>query len=212
MHWLDPDHLPEISGTFERFLLNPHGDPDGMMLSDGTEVHFPPHMSAALIAVIPPDERPEIRIRGVRPRNCALIAAVAIETMNGKRIVDNGPPRKPNKGEKLGTPGSKPKREPMEAEGRVRHILHGPKGEARGALLEDGTIIRVRAHEAERVEHLLSLGRTLVARGDGLTSKFGIVIEAREIGPSAVELRPLKSRKPKHEERGSHRPADPHAV
>ena len=42
MHWLDPDHLPEISGTFERFLLNPHGDADGMILSDGTEVHFPP--------------------------------------------------------------------------------------------------------------------------------------------------------------------------
>ena len=29
MHWLDPDHLPEISGTFERFLLNPHGTPTG---------------------------------------------------------------------------------------------------------------------------------------------------------------------------------------
>ena len=62
MHWLDPDHLPEISGTFERFLLNPHGDADGMILSDGTEVHFPPHMSAELCAAIRPGEKPEIRI------------------------------------------------------------------------------------------------------------------------------------------------------
>ena len=50
MHWLDPDYLPEISGTFERFLLNPHGDADGMILADGTEVHFPPHMSPELRA------------------------------------------------------------------------------------------------------------------------------------------------------------------
>ena len=26
MHWLDPDYLPETSGIFERFLLNPHGE------------------------------------------------------------------------------------------------------------------------------------------------------------------------------------------
>jgi hypothetical protein len=29
MHWLDPDHLPEISGTFERFLLNRMATPTG---------------------------------------------------------------------------------------------------------------------------------------------------------------------------------------
>jgi hypothetical protein len=40
MHWLDPDYLPEISGIFERFLINPHGDADGMILADGSEVHF----------------------------------------------------------------------------------------------------------------------------------------------------------------------------
>jgi hypothetical protein len=211
MHWLDPDYLPEISGTFERFLLNPHGDADGMMLGDGTEIHFPPHMSAELIAAIRPGEKPKIRIRGVRPRNRALIAAVAIETVDGKRIVDNGPPKKPTEGEKPGKPGSKAKHEPMHAEGRVRQVLHGPKGEARGALLEDGTIIRVPAHEAERIAPLLLPGRTLAARGDGLTSKLGTVIEAREAGPSVGELRPLKPKKPKHEERGN-RPADSHAV
>ena len=42
MHWLDPDDLPEITGTVARFLLNPHGETDGMILADGSEVHFPP--------------------------------------------------------------------------------------------------------------------------------------------------------------------------
>ena len=63
MHWLDPDYLPEISGTFERFLLNLHGDADGMILADGTEVHFPPHMSAELCAAIRPGRNPRSDLR-----------------------------------------------------------------------------------------------------------------------------------------------------
>ena len=123
MHWLDPDYLPEISGTFERFLLNPHGDADGMILSDGTEVHFPPHMSAELCAAIRPGEKPEIRIRGVRPRNSSLIAAIAIETMDGKRIVDNGPPKKHAEKERPNKDGPKPKHEKMQAEAVGEHQL-----------------------------------------------------------------------------------------
>lgn len=211
MHWLDPDYLPEISGTFERFLLNPHGDADGMILGNGTEVHFPPHMSAELCAAIRPGEKPEIRIRGVRPRNSALIAAIAIETMDGKRIVDNGPPKKHAEKEKLDEHGRKPKHQKMQAEGPVRHVLHGPKGEARGALLEDDTIIRIPAHEAERIAHLLSPGRRLAVRGEGLTSELGRVIDAREVGPSVDKLQPLKPKKPKHEAPG-HEPAQSHAV
>lgn len=211
MHWIDPDYLPEISGTFERFLLNPHGDADGMILGDGTEVHSPPHMSAELRAAIRPDEKPEIRIRGVRPRNSALIAAIAIEMMDGKRIVDNGSPKKHAEKEKPDEHGPKPKHEKMQAEGRIRQVLHGPKGEARGALLEDGAIIRIPAHEAERFAHFLSPGQRLAVRGDGLRSELGTVIEAREAGPSADELQPLKPKKPKHDEPG-HQPTGAHPV
>jgi hypothetical protein len=200
MHWLDPDHLPEISGTFERFLLNPHGDADGMILSDGTEVHFPPHMSAELCAAIRPGEKPEVRIRGVRPRNSSLIAAIAIETMDGKRIVDNGPPKKHAEKERPSKDGPKPKHEKMQAEGRIRHVLHGPKGEARGALLEDGTIIRIPPHEAERIV----VGARLAVRGDGLTNSIGTVIEAHEIGASEETLRRVEGNKLKHDKKLKH--------
>jgi hypothetical protein len=200
MHWLDPDHLPEISGTFERFLLNPHGDADGMILSDGTEVHFPPHMSAELCATIRPGERPEVRIRGVRSRNGSLIAAIAIETMDGKRIVDNGPPKKHAEKERPSKDGPKPKHEKMQAEGRIRHVLHGPKGEARGALLEDGTIIRIPPHEAERIV----VGARLAVRGDGLTNSIGTVIEAHEIGASEETLRRVEGNKLKHDKKLKH--------
>jgi hypothetical protein len=204
MHWLDPDYLPEVSGTFERFLINPQGDADGMILTDGTEVHFPPHMAANLCAAIRPGETTKVKVRGVRPCSGDLIAAVAIETADGKRIVDNGPPKGHDREEKPHKHAGKPKREPMDAEGLVRRLLHGPKGEARGALLEDGRIIRVPTHEVERIAHLLSPGKTLAVRGEGLTLTLGTVIEAREIGASTDDLRPIKPKKPKHEKHRDH--------
>jgi hypothetical protein len=50
MHWLDPDHLPESAGVAERFLLNPYGQADGMILTNGREGHFPPHLSDGIRA------------------------------------------------------------------------------------------------------------------------------------------------------------------
>jgi len=45
MHWLDPDYLPETAGKAAQFLINPHGEIDGLLLDDGTEIHTPPHLS-----------------------------------------------------------------------------------------------------------------------------------------------------------------------
>ena len=48
MHWIDPDHLPEITGIVDQFLVNKHGEADGFLLTDGEEVHVPPLSAAAL--------------------------------------------------------------------------------------------------------------------------------------------------------------------
>ena len=49
MHWIDPDHLPEVGGTVELFLMNKHGEADGFLMTDGREVHVPPHLSLRLL-------------------------------------------------------------------------------------------------------------------------------------------------------------------
>src|SRR6266699_615109 len=54
MHWIDPAQLPQTKGVVERFLLNPHGELDGLILHDGTEVHFPPHLSTAVGKALKP--------------------------------------------------------------------------------------------------------------------------------------------------------------
>jgi hypothetical protein len=215
MHWLDPDYLPEISGTFERFLPNLQGDADGMILTDGTEVHFPPHLSGQMCAAIRPGAQPKVTIRGVRARHSELIAAVAIEVADGERILDEGPKKLREGKEKAAKHVRAPKHRPMHAEGIVRCILHGPKGEVRGVLLKDETSIRFPPHEAERIAHLLSPGQKLAARGPGLESTLGTVIDAHELGASLDDLQHLKRKKPKDEQHGTHhthhsRPESPH--
>lgn len=197
MHWLDPDHLPEITGTVDRFLINPHGAVDGMLLADGTEVHFPPHLSAQLLAAVKPGA--QVWIRGVRPRGVEMFAAVALETADGKQVTDDGPPKDQDGPKKP----SSDIREPMGVEGIVRRVLHGPKGEPRGALLEDGRIVRIPPHAAAALNDKLTPGRRLAARGDGVTNPLGTVVAAKSIGASLTALRPLEPKKP-HEPRKSH--------
>ncbi len=66
--------------------------------------------------------------------------------------------------------------------------LHGPRGELNGALLEDGTILRLPPPEAERLAALLMPGQMVVARGGRLTTPMGRVVDVQAIGPSEVQL------------------------
>ncbi len=193
MHWIDPDHLPKTNGVVDRFLINPHGEIDGILLADDLEVHVPPHLSAEIRAAVKPGAT--LAVYGVRSRHAEMIAAVAIEADSGRRIVDNGPPNKERKHPKQHDAGHKHRQAPhsvLEAEGIVRRPLHGPKGEVRGALLEDGRIIRVPPHEAEERATLLQAGAGLAARGPGIVVDGATVIDAREFGASMAVLQPVR--------------------
>jgi hypothetical protein len=190
MHWIDPDYLPEITGIVDQFLVNKHGEADGLLLTNGGEVHVPPHLSSRLLREVRPGS--EVKVRGVRPRGVAMVAAVAVDTAKG-RILDEGPDiREDDAGVERAKHG------PMSAEGTIKQLIHGPKGEARGAVLEDGRVIRLPPHEARRFSELLRKGSTIVVKGDGATMSFGTVIEAREIGASAKMLKAVEAKQPKH--------------
>ena len=208
MHWLDPSYLPVTTGTVHQFVLNPHGDADGMIFTCGTEVHFPPHMAAEICAAIHPGQT--VKVHGVKPRAANLIAAVSVESPAGEQIVDNGPPGDEDEaGKKAHKAELKPV--PMDAEGVVKQALHGPKGETHGALLEDGIIIRFPPDEAAGLSSLLKAGAHIAVKGDGLNTKIGTVIDAREIGGSKDRLRRLQGKKPNHDKkRSDDRNADLH--
>jgi hypothetical protein len=190
MHWIDPDHLPEITGTIDQFLVNKHGEADGFLLTDGGEVHVPPHLSSRLLRDVRPGS--QVKVRGVRPRGVQMIAAVAIDTSKG-RILDEGPHVREDD-----SAFENAKCGPMSVQGVVKQAIHGPKGEMRGAVLEDGRIIRLSTHEVERFADLLKKGAKISANGEGATTSFGTVVEAREIGASTETLKPVGAKQSKH--------------
>jgi hypothetical protein len=194
MHWIDPNCLPEMRDAVEGFIVNRHGEIDGLLLAGPRPtsllVCMPPHLADAIEAEIKRGDT--ICVRGVRPRQADIIAAISLTAGTGAVIVDNGPGHE-DESEARGRDG-KPQR--MEAKGIVRLSLFGPKGELRGALLRDGTVIRIGAKEAASVAELFFPGASVAACGEGLHTKHGRVIAAEEVGPDHHSMKPAAA--PKH--------------
>jgi hypothetical protein len=123
-----------------------------------------------------------VTVRGLKALSSPLIAAIAITNdATGYTVVDSGPGAGPGA-------GSRGARQAMSLQGRVQMSLHGPRGELNGAMLEDGTIVRLLPPEAERLAVLLMPGQAIVVEGDGLTTAMGRVVEVQAIGPSQAQL------------------------
>lgn len=179
----DSSQLPESRGTVKQYTLTPRGDVDGVILTDGTEVKLPPHLSAQTVYAIRPGD--EVSVRGLRARALPLVDAASITNIaTGKRVVDNGPPDRPgaNDGQVIS--------------GRIAALLHGKRGEVNGALLDDGTTLRLPPPEAERLQDQLRQGQTVSARGDILDTALGKVVDVRAIGASAEQMTELRGPRP----------------
>ncbi|RFU47926.1 hypothetical protein [Paraburkholderia sp. DHOC27] len=174
MHWIDPECLPETRGTVTQFLLNPHGEVDGFILGRDQQVHFPPHLSRAVTKAIHPGDK--VRVRGVKPRGVAMVAAVQLTAATGVTILDEGPHAGGAKHEKPHV-----EKRPMRASGEVKLSLYGPKGELRGALLMDGTSVRMPPHAAEELAAYLTPRVHIQVWGHGVKNRFGRTIEVDDI-------------------------------
>jgi hypothetical protein len=191
MHWIDPDSLSPVKSKVDRFLFNPRADADGMLLVNGTEAHFPPHLSKKVLKAIQPGD--SVTLYGVKPRGADMIACIAIESAKGERIDDTGPPAKAKKKKhaKKNGHGDDAGLARVEIEDTVERTLHGPKGEVRGVLLSSGCIVRFPPHAADGARTLLRPGATLAVRGEARTVSDTEVVEARAWGKSKSHMKPL---------------------
>lgn len=171
MHGIDPTSLPETRGKVTHFLLNPHGELDGLILDRKRQVHFPPHLSKQVAKRIALGER--IRVRGVKPRAADVIAAVQLTSQQGVEILDEGPAHHEPAPARAG--------KPTDLSGEVLLALYGPKGELRGALLADGTSLRVPPHAAAALIDYLTPGVHVQVWGDEIRNRFGRVVDVHEI-------------------------------
>jgi hypothetical protein len=179
--------LPETRGIVERFTLTPIGELDGVMLADGTEVHLPPHLTAQLANAVRVGD--SVVVQGYRSPSVPLVVAQSLtDTNTGQTVTDNGPPppgfRPPPLPPGMPAPGA----QQALFQGKVERPLYGPAGDINGALLDDGTIVRIGPREAYLVASLLSPGQTLAVQGWGLTTAYGRVVDAQAVGPSSGQM------------------------
>jgi hypothetical protein len=191
----DPQQLPVQRGQVQQFTLTPRGDIDGLILTDGTEVKTPPHLSTEIAYAVKPGDT--VTIHGLHAAAVPLVQAVSVtDEATGRTVVDNGPagpgrrpgappppaPAGPDAGPVAPIPGL------TEVQGRVRMSLHGPQGDVNGALLDDGTALRLPPPEAYRFATLLQPGQVLVAEGRGFANAIGKVFEVQQLGASRDQL------------------------
>ncbi|WP_234484774.1 hypothetical protein [Noviherbaspirillum pedocola] len=174
MHWIDPASLPEKKGKVTQFLVNPHGDLDGLVLGRSTLVHFPPHLSRQVARHISVGST--VRVRGVKPRGADVLAAVSLTSQDNVVITDDGPDAATH-----GIHSVERARKHGEATGRVTLSLFGPKGELRGALLESGTSLRMPPHAASELADYLTPGACIHAWGSVVKTRHGTTLDVESI-------------------------------
>ncbi|WGR74524.1 MULTISPECIES: hypothetical protein [unclassified Bradyrhizobium] len=179
----DSSELPESRGTVKQYTLTPRGDVDGIILTDGTEVKLPPHLTAQTVFSIHPGD--QVSIRGLRARAVALVDAASITNVaTGRSVVDSGPPDRRDRGQD------------QMINGRIAAPLHGKRGEVNGALLEDGTVLRLPPPEAERLQDWLRQGQPVSVRGGILDTPLGRVVDVQAIGNSPEQMSELAGPRP----------------
>jgi hypothetical protein len=182
MSAVNDEQLPHVTSSVERFLINPDGNADGMILLNGVEVYFAPYLSDEVLMAIHVGDR--ITVYGELPMAEPLIVAAVIEAEDGSRIEDFGAPTSRVERERHHNCA----RSRLQIEALVRRALHGPTGELRGVLLDDGTTVSLPVHGGQKLGRLLSPASWVTVRGEGLVTEMGMAIEADEIGQSAEAM------------------------
>ena len=171
----DPAQLPAIKGKVAQYTLTPRGDVDGLILDDGTEVHVPPSASTELVFAVRPGDA--VTIHGLKARAVPMIAAASVTNdATGTTVTAHI-------GHHMGGEA-----QPMQDNGKIKAVLHEPRGDMNGVLLEDGTVVRLPPREAERLGATLGVGQPLHVRGEGIASPLGKIIMARQVGPDQAHL------------------------
>jgi hypothetical protein len=81
--------------------------------------------------------------------------------------------------------------QPLQRSGRIVALLYAPRGEIRGAVLEDGSQFRLRKGAAVSVQPLLQVGNRVEVKGYGTANAFGACLEPTELsvnGAPAMNL------------------------
>lgn len=176
-----------VSGIVSHFLLTPRGELEGVLLADGTEVHTPPHLTDQLGAAVRIGD--QVQAQGWRIGSVNMIEAYTLTDLRtGQTVVDQGPPPPGTRPPPLPPGVPAPGAQAAMVTSVVQQPIYGPRGDLNGALLQDGTEIKMPPHIAWQMAGLLQPGRQIAAQGFVLSTPYGRVMEVQALGPSPNQL------------------------
>jgi hypothetical protein len=194
----DPAQLPAIKGKVAQYTLTPRGDIDGLILDDGTQVQIPPPYSTQVVFAIRPGDT--VTVHGLKARALPLVSAMSITNDASNVTVTlagfGGRGMGPQGGPHMGPGGPRESEQALEATGKVKAQLHGPRGELNGVLLDDGTVVHLPPPEAERLAASLAVGQAIYVSGNGAALPYGRVIGARMIGATKADAKEIAGPRP----------------
>jgi len=164
-----------FSGKVERYLLNPEGLVDGLMLDKNLQVTFPPHLANSLVtAVKPGDSVTVVGKPGISSDFGQEIRAASITNVTTQHTVVNQPPSYP-------LPSPRSIYNNLSVEGTAQYWLVGRRGEIKGIILSSGDQVRFPPHINDQLPHITQGGAKIQAQGFGSSTRYGQVLEATSL-------------------------------
>jgi hypothetical protein len=185
--------ISAVDGTVQAFTLATDGTVCGVLLGDGTEIQVPRRLATALQGAVKAGD--EVHVQGWRTPTPGVVDATALtDARTGHAVVasQGAPPAPPlaTRSESAPRPPGLPPPGAQEAtlQGRVMRPLHAPDGALDGALLGDGTDLRLPPDAARRVANLLQPGNEIAVEGYAMQTPYGQVMAVQAIGGSPDTL------------------------
>jgi hypothetical protein len=165
-----------VQGTVRQFTSAPKGEVDGLVLDDGTVVHWPPHLERKFTAILAKGDR--VRATGrmeTGPAGDTHFEVQAITNLrtNASAEVGEGPPPPPP-GPKGPRPAPAPnERDARTVRGTVQRFTTAPRGEVDGLVLDDATVVHWPPHLQDRFKAILDKGDRVRVTGRMETGPAG---------------------------------------
>lgn len=171
-----PEAYPAITGEVQQYLLNPEGRVEGLLLNNGTQVRFPPHMADSLVALVAPGARVTVSgTPGVSTSFGQEVRARSITNNQTGRTLVEPPPTYPPKPRVQGTYSN------LSVEGTAEHWLVGHRGEINGVILSGGAEVKFPPHVGDQLIGMAKLGDKVQAQGFGTRNSYGQVLQATSL-------------------------------
>lgn len=156
------EKLTKVEGKVVEVTTAPKGEIDGVILDDGTWVHWPPHLEEEYAALAKPGSRVQAQGRQEVNREgkewFETFTLTNLETKASYEREDAGPPpKRPHHGPNHDH-GPRTRSEKKTIEGTIQSFTTAPKGETDGAVFEDGTVIHWPPHRQEEFASLMKVG------------------------------------------------------